>query len=150
MRGYVKNLVGKFKDFGDQERDSLNLIKQILEPRLTEETRYNSIYDGEDYCSVLIYSALSDLSIESAYESLTMKGTDAPSGRQARRYWKRSGFRDWLDLKGECLNESFATFKKRGMLRDKVCVAADYHDRPYYGNKNDEMVRGIEPKEGTS
>lgn len=150
MRGYVKTLVGKFKDFESQGREAQKLIRGILEPRLINDVRYNSIYNGEDFSSELLYAALSKLSIESASESLILKNARAPSGRQGRRHWERPDYREWWEIKKECLDETFKIFKKRGMLRKKPCAAVDYHDRPYHGDENDDMVRGIKPKDGTS
>ena len=37
-----------------------------------------------------------------------------------------------------------------GIPDEPVDVAVDFHDIGYYGDKNDEGVRGIKPKNGTS
>ncbi|KXB03014.1 hypothetical protein AKJ45_02840 [candidate division MSBL1 archaeon SCGC-AAA261F19] len=150
MRSYVKTLVGKFKDFESQGREAQRLIRRILEPHLIDDVRYNSIYDGEDFFSELLYASLSESSMESASESLILKNARASSGKQGHRHWKMSEIKEWWELEEECLDETSRTFRKRGMLRKKTCAAVDYHDRPYCGDKDDDMVRGIEPKAGTS
>jgi hypothetical protein len=107
-------------------------------------------YQLNDVIAVISYAATSTAnSVEAAVAELKRKQPDAviPSADTVFRYLATTAVDDVLSFFRHVNSELLAV---TGMPKDPVDIAVDFHDCPYYGDKNDPSVRGIKPKNGTS
>lgn len=107
-------------------------------------------YTLEDVIAVISYAATSTAnSPEAAVAELKRKmpGVPIPSADTVFNYIYENDIEDVLSFFRKVNAEILAL---TGLPDEPVDVAVDFHDKGYYGNKNDKGVRGIKPKNGTS
>jgi hypothetical protein len=107
-------------------------------------------YTQDDTIAVISYAATSTAnSIEAAVKELKRKMPDAsiPSADTIFNYIYENKIEDILAF-FRTINSEFLALT--GIPDEPVDVAIDFHDKGYYGDKNDQGVRGIKPKNGTS
>jgi len=107
-------------------------------------------YTLEDVIAVISYAATSTAnSLEAAVSELKRKMPDAtiPSADTVFNYLYENDVEDILSFFRRVNAEILAL---TGIPEEPVDVAVDFHDKRYYGDKNDRGVRGIKPKNGTS
>ena len=107
-------------------------------------------YTLEETIPVIVYAATSTAnSLEAAVAELKRKMPDAaiPSADTIFNYIYENEIEEILSFFREVNSEILAVI---GIPDEPVDVAVDFHDIGYYGDKNDEGVRGIKPKNGTS
>lgn len=107
-------------------------------------------YSLEDTIAVINYAATSTAnSVEAAVTELKRKMPDAtiPSADTVFNYINANDTEDILTFFRKLNSEILAL---TGIPDKPVDVAVDFHNIGYYGDKNDEGVRGIKPKNGTS
>ena len=107
-------------------------------------------YQLEDVIAVISYAATSTAnSIEAAVTELKRKQPEAiiPSADTVFKYLATNEVEDVLRGFRQINSVLLAV---TGMPKEPVDFAVDFHDCPYYGDKNDPCVRGIKPKNGTS
>jgi len=107
-------------------------------------------YSFQDTLNVLLHAATSTSnSIESASIDLRMKtqNNNVPSGDSIHGYINSNSI-DYIMSSFRLINREIIRIAKlEGTCHD---AAIDFHDIPYYGDKNTPGVRGIKPKNGTS
>jgi hypothetical protein len=98
--------------------------------------------------AVISYAAASTANSVEAAE-LKRKQPDAviPSADTIFRYLATNEVEDVLRVFRQINSELLAV---TGMPKEPVDIAVDFHDCPYYGDKNDPSVRGIKPRNGYS
>jgi hypothetical protein len=103
----------------------------------------------QDTLNVILHSATSVTnSLESASIDLKLKNPDknVPSGDSIHDYINSNSI-DYIMSAFRNINaEIIQLAHLRGTVHD---IAIDFHDIPYYGEKNTCVVRGIKPKNGT-
>ena len=107
-------------------------------------------YELEDVIAVITYGATSTAnSPEAAVSELRRKMPDAaiPSADTIFNYIYENDIEEILSFFRKVTSEVLAL---TGIPEEPVDVAVDFHDKEYYGDKNDKGVRGIKPKNGTS
>lgn len=107
-------------------------------------------YNFQDTLNVLLHAATSPTnSIESASEYLRAKtpNSNVPSGDSVHGYIKSNTVDYILSSFGKITEEIVQLTNLKGTYQD---AAIDFHDEPYYGDKNTPGIRGIKPKNGTS
>jgi len=107
-------------------------------------------YTQEDTIAVISYAATSTAnSVEASVSELKRKMPDAtiPSADTVFNYIYENEIEEILSFFRKVTSEVLAL---TGMPEGPVDVAVDFHDKGYYGDKNDPGVRGIKPKNGTS
>ena len=107
-------------------------------------------YTLEDTIAVITYAATSTAnSREAAVAELKRKMPDAaiPSADTVFNYIYENDIEEILSFFRR-VNAELLTLT--GIPDEPVDVAVDFHDKGYYGDKNDKGVRGIKPKNGTS
>jgi hypothetical protein len=107
-------------------------------------------YSFQDTLNVLLHAATSTTnSVESASNDLRMKTPykNVPSGDSIHGYINTNSI-DYIMSSFRLINREIIQIAKlKGTCHD---AAIDFHDIPYYGDKNTLGVRGIKPKNGTS
>lgn len=113
---------------------------------LPEKTEYSF----QDTLNVLLHAATSTTnSIESASNDLRMKtpNKNVPSADSIHGYINSNSI-DYLMSSFRKINTEIIQHANiKGTYQD---AAIDFHDIPYYGDKNTTGIRGIKPKNGTS
>ncbi|VVB51544.1 Transposase DDE domain protein [uncultured archaeon] len=110
----------------------------------------NAEYSFQDTLNVLLRAATSTTnSIESASNDLRIKthNKNVPSADSIHDYINSNSI-DYLMSSFRLINtEIIQHANLKGTYQD---AAIDFHDIPYYGDKNTPGIRGIKPKNGTS
>lgn len=107
-------------------------------------------YDCQDTLNVLLHAATSPTnSLESASNDLNEKNPDLriPSADTIFNYIKDNNIEDILSAFRKMNWEIFKMMKLENTVHD---IAIDFHDIPYYGDRNTPGMRGIKPKNGSS
>ncbi len=107
-------------------------------------------YSLQDILTVLLYAATSTSnSSESASNDLKLRNSDKkiPSSDTINNYIKSNSNEYILSSFRKITQDIVKMLNLKGTTQD---VAIDFHDIPYYGDKNTSGVRGIKPKNGTS
>jgi len=120
-------------------------------------SKYNTItlpesanYECQDTLNVLLHAATSSTdSLESASNDLQRKNHDLkiPSADTIFNYIKENKIEDILSSFRKINLEIFKMMKLENNIHD---IAIDFHDIPYYGDKNTPGIRGIKLKNGSS
>lgn len=107
-------------------------------------------YGFQDTLNVLLSAATSTTnSIESASNYLRIKtpGKNVPSADSIHSYINSNSIDYIISSFREINTEIIQHANLKGTYQD---AAIDFHDIPYYGDKNTPGIRGIKPKNGTS
>ncbi len=107
-------------------------------------------YTLQDTLNVILHAATSTTnSIESASDDLRIKNPDKaiPSGDTIHDYINSNSVDYIMSTFRKINTEIIDMAQLKGTTHD---VAIDFHNVPYYGDKNTSGVRGIQPKNGTS
>ena len=107
-------------------------------------------YECQDILNVLLHASTSSTnSLESASNDLKSKNPDLriPSADTIFNYIKDNNIEDILSTFRKMNFEIFKMMKLENNVHD---IAIDFHDIPFYGDKNTPGIRGIKPKNGSS
>ena len=110
----------------------------------------NAEYEIEKVLNVLLHAATSTSnSLESASNDLKRKNPEAkiPSSDTIFNYVNCNNIEDILSSFRTINPEIFNMMELEGKVHD---VAIDFHNVPFYGDKNTPIIRGMKPKNGTS
>ncbi len=110
----------------------------------------NAEYSFQDTLNVLLRAATSSTnSIESASNDLRIKtpNKNVPSADSIHGYINSNSIDYIMSSFRKINNEIIRNVNLRGTYQD---AAIDFHDIPYYGDKDTPGIRGIKPKNGTS
>jgi hypothetical protein len=110
----------------------------------------NAEYEIEKVLNVLLHAATSTSnSLESASNDLKRKNPEAkiPSSDTIFNYVNCNNIEDILSSFRTINPEIFNMMELEGKVHD---VAIDFHNVPFYGDKNTPLIRGMKPKNGTS
>ncbi len=107
-------------------------------------------YGIQDTLNVILHAATSTTnSVESASIDLGLRNPDknVQSGDSIHEYINSNSIEYILSSFRKINSEMVGLAHLKGTFHD---VAIDFHDIPYYGDKNTPGIRGIKPKNGTS
>jgi len=110
----------------------------------------NVKFDCQDIITVLLNAATSTAnSLESSSNDLISKNSKLkiPSADTIFNYIRYNSIEDILHKFRNMCFEILKVMELENTVQD---IAIDFHDIPYYGDKNDEGIRGIKPKNGTA
>jgi hypothetical protein len=128
----------------------LAITSQLLGKTRVINIPENAEYSFQDTLNVLLHAATSTTnSVESASNDLRMKTPykNVPSGDSIHGYINTNSI-DYIMSSFRLINKEIIKIGKlKGTCHD---AAIDFHDIPYYGDRNTPGVRGIKPKNGTS
>lgn len=144
----------------------INILEDIVISNFDFNLAYNAKYTTRDIILATSYYASKNLSAESGILDLKLKNTkstnklesllelcldDNIASPDAILYQiKKQNINDFTFAFDNIVKELTVLAKKLGFLKKKVTLAIDFHDDPYYGDKNNSYVMGMKPKLGTS
>lgn len=123
------------------------IIRRFFFNRLGITPNYNSRHELGQLFQLLLYMFVNRLSAEEASSELKIELPDAlvASADTLLRRLKQAD--------EKLLRKAFNSTVKRmlkGHAKERSIMAIDYHDIPYYGNKNNPHVRGTKRQRGTN
>lgn len=131
------------------EANILALTSELFSKTSIIKLPFGTTYSLQDTLNVMLHAATSTTtSIESASTDLKIKNPDkkVPSADSIHDYINSNSI-DYITSAFRQINtEIIEMAQLKGTTHD---TAIDFHDVPYYGNKNTPGVRGIKPKNGT-
>ena len=126
----------------------------------------NSKYEQEDFLKVFFFSEILGRSIHDCSELMNgyflSKRKGRPrifvDGRRKRviphqtdvnKYLRKIGFRKAQKILRECLDAQLLDALNQGLISEKVNVIIDFTEHPYYGKREDNMIKGTNRQKGT-
>jgi hypothetical protein len=132
-----------------QATDIMSMTSELLSKTNIIKLPEGTTYSFQDTLNVILHAATSVTnSLESASIDLKLKNPDknVPSGDSIHDYINSNSI-DYIMSTFRSINtEIIRLANLRGTVHD---IAIDFHDIPFYGDKNTNGVRGIKPKNGT-
>lgn len=132
-----------------QPLDIMAMTSELLRKTNIIKLPEGTTYSFQETLNVILHAATSVTnSLESASIDLRLKNPDknVPSGDSIHDYINSNSI-DYIMSAFRSINtEIIRLANLRGTIHD---IAIDFHDIPYYGEKNTDGVRGIKPKNGT-
>ena len=150
------NMLSFFKKFCDAIKSRTWRFKK----------RRNSRYEEEDFLKVFFFSEMLGRSIHDSSELLNeyllSKRRGRPKtfsdGRRKRliphqtevnKYLRKIGFRKTQRILRECLDWQLLDALKQKLISQEVNVLIDFTEHPYYGKREDSMIKGTSRQKGT-
>ena len=126
----------------------------------------NSRYDDYDFLKVFFFSEIIGRSVHDTSEMLNahilshQRGRRKifADGRQKRviphqtavnKYLRKIGLQKARNILRECLDEQLKRAIKLDLISRKVNVLIDFTEHPYYGKREDKMIKGTSRQKGT-
>ena len=126
----------------------------------------NARYEDKDFLGVFFFSEIIGRSIHETSEMLNsyhlsyQKGrrkifTDGrrkravPHQTEVNKYLRKIGIKKARNILRECLTEQLKDALKLGLISQKVNVLIDFTEHPYYGKREDSMIKGTIRQKGT-
>lgn len=129
----------------------MNFLKWKVFPKLSFDRADNAKYDGVELLDLLTFCGMRNVCTNEGYNLLAdLADKDVPHARTVRHHIASLDRSDIYSMY-EAANERILRLaKEEGRLDKPVDVAIDFTNIQYYGDKNDEMVTEVQPKDGTS
>lgn len=141
----------KRKIKNDELRRIRKFIKKKIFPLVWTETKYNAVFKRGDFLDLLLHMGLTHCFAEGGSQTLNLtKAERVPDSDTLLYHLKKYTRTEIEDAYQQVFDIINAIAKKNGLFKRKVDVAIDYTDDLYYGDKNDDMVVAVQPKDGTS
>ncbi len=133
------------------KKEVTRIAQDILAPSIPFKMRHNCIYSNADILRVLIKAASGKVCTENGSKSLNaLSSKKAPDGDTVLYHIKKLSVDEINELFLINYHRTFRDAKSRGLLSGKFDIAIDFTDQMHYGNKNNPMVVGTQPKNGSS
>jgi hypothetical protein len=126
----------------------MRLVRRLVRPYVSAETKYNSAYSEEEYFYELLFSALKQYSAEGSSKVLNLSFR-VPSPDQMLRIFRYSTSM-LAGMRGCMLDGTLGAAKRFGAFRQPTDIAIDFFDIPYYGDIGSMNVVGTKHKAGTN
>ena len=151
-----ENMLAFFKKFCDAIQSRMWRFKR----------RKNARYEADDFLRVFFYSEITGRSIKSASERLNRyylqkkrgKRKYYADGRRKRavphqtdvnRFLRRIKLKKARNILRECLFWQLKEALEMNLISRKVNILIDFTEHPYYGKRDDKMIKGTNRQKGT-
>jgi len=126
----------------------------------------NARYNPEDFLRVFFYSEITGRSIRSASERLNRfallkkkgkrkiyvdgrKKREVPHQTDVNKFLRRIKIQTARNILRECLFYQLKEALEMNLISEKVNVLIDFTEHPYYGKREDKMIKGTNRQKGT-
>lgn len=150
------NILAFFKKFCDE------ITSRTWRSRKAKNSRYKTL----DYLKVFFFSEIIGRSIHDTSEILNehyysqMRGRRkifadgrrkrvVPHQTQVNGYLNKIGFNKARSILRKCLDFQLKEALNKNIISSKVCVLIDFTEHPYYGKREDKMIKGTNRQKGT-
>lgn len=151
-----ENMLAFFKKFCDAIQSRIWRFKR----------KRNARYEADDFLRVFFYSEITGRSIKSASERLNRfylqkkrgkrkyyadgrKKRAVPHQTDVNRFLRRIGLKKARNILRECLFWQLKEALELNLISRKVNVLIDFTEHPYYGKRDDKMIKGTNRQKGT-
>lgn len=135
-----------FKPFA---RTAGKLVKNLLHRNNPLKDSQNQVYSSVAVLASLVRVAVTRNFTENGVKILKLMGETTPDGDTILYRLKKLSFKEAMRSFEKLVEHHWRIAKKQRLFNKAVCVAIDFFEIPYYGNKNDPMVVGTKEKLGT-
>lgn len=136
-----------FKPFG---RTAGRLVKNLLHKNNPLKDSQNQVYSSAAILASLINIAITQNFTESGAKILKLASGSSPDADTILYRLKKLSFKEVMSAFEKVVGHHLGMAKRRRLFAKAVCVAVDFFEIPYYGDKNDPMVVGTKEKLGTN
>lgn len=152
--------------YEDEEEEDVDEVQQLVDkksakvrnflrlkvfPKLSFRRADNKKYDNLEMLDLLTFTAMRNVCTNEGYNLMTgLVDKDVPHARTLRHHISDMDRSSIYTLYEEANQRILDAAKDEGRLEHEVDVAIDFTNVMYYGDKNDEMVTEVHPKDGTS
>ncbi len=150
------NMLSFFKKFCD------SIISRMWKYKKPKNTKYNDI----DFLKVFFFSEIIGRSIHDTSELLNEHLLSSQRGRrklfadgrkkrmiphqtQVNKYLCRISLKRARNILRECLDQQLKEALDQNIISSKVNVIIDFTEHPYYGRREDKMIKGTNRQKGT-
>ena len=126
----------------------------------------NARYEDKDFLKVFFYSEIIGRSIHETSDKLNVYYLSHKRGRrkvfadgrrrrliphqtEVNKYLRHIGLRKARNILRECLDEQLLEALDQGLISKKVNVIIDFTEHPYYGKRDDRLIKGTSRQKGT-
>jgi len=126
----------------------------------------NARYEAGDFLRVFFYSEITGRSIKNASERLNRfymhkkrgkqriyadgrKKREIPHQTDVNKYLRKIGYKKARNVLRECLFSQIEEALDLNLISRKVNVLIDFTEHPYYGKRDDKMIKGTNRQKGT-
>jgi len=126
----------------------------------------NSRYEDSDFLQVFFYSEILGKSIHETSELLNeyflsrrrgrrkifidgRKRREVPHQTEVNKYLRNISLRKARNILRECLDEQILEALRDKLISPKINVLIDFTEHPYYGKRDDRMIKGTNRQKGT-
>jgi hypothetical protein len=126
----------------------------------------NARYRDMDFLKVFFFSEIIGRSIHETSEMLNAHVLNLQKGRrkifadgrrkrfiphqtEVNKYLRKIGLKKARNILRECLNEQILEALNLGLISQKVNILIDFTEHPYYGTREDSMIKGTNRQKGT-
>lgn len=148
----------------------ISFFKKFCDAVITRTWRFkkarNSRYEEQDFLKVFFFSEILGRSIHESSELLNDYFLSKKKGRpkifsdgrrkriiphqtEVNKYLRKIGLRKAQKILHECLDEQLLDALRQGIISKKVNVLIDFTEHPYYGKRDDNMIKGTSRAKGT-
>jgi Transposase DDE domain len=132
-------------------KNEIQRIKKKFYPMFDFNQGHNvTISTPEKILDCIVHASVTHDFVENGTQTLRLMKNDIPAPRTIRYHLGKLGVENILSQFNMISDELYQTANKQRWFINKVDLAIDTHDWMYYGNENDDMVLGTQPKNGTS
>src|SRR3989344_9266360 len=155
----VNKNINDFKDKAREQRkiakESTRLIKRLIYPQIKIKIGNNSRFTTSDLLDILVHMAQTHDFANNGCNSFKdlYEDKDVPDGDTFLYHLKKLESREELKNVFEAISDTIFNFAKRNynmLNKRRLDIAYDIHKICYYGDKNDEYVKGGKHEGGTS
>jgi len=151
------NMLSFFKKFCDEIKSRMWRLKKAR----------NARYEKEDFLKVFFFSEIIGRSIHETSELLNEHLMSSKKGRrklfadgrrkrviphqtEVNKFLRRIGLQRTRNILRECLDEQLKEAFEQNLISQKVNVLIDFTEHPYYGKREDKMIKGTNRQKGTT
>jgi len=126
----------------------------------------NARYEDDDFLKVFFFSEIIGRSIHDTSEMLNEYLLESKKGRrksfadgrrkrivphqtEVNKYLRNIGLKKARNILQTCLDSQLAEALRLKLISKKVNVIIDFTEHPYYGKRNDKMIKGTNRQKGT-
>ena len=126
----------------------------------------NSRYEDSDFLRVFFFSELLGRSIHDTSELLNAyllskkrgrrkifsdgrRKREIPHQTEVNKYLRKIGLQKARNILRECLDKQLLEALDNGLISSKVNVLIDFTEHPYYGRRDDRLIKGTNRQKGT-
>ncbi|MFH0751972.1 MAG: hypothetical protein V1914_00040, partial [archaeon] len=136
-------------------KESTRLLKKLVYPQIKLKIGNNSKFTTKDLLDILVHTAQThDFANNGCktYKDLN-ENKEVPDGDTLLYHLKKAGSKEQIRTAFDNITDTIFNFAKKNynlLNRRKLDIAYDIHKIPYYGDKNDDYVKGGKSERGTN